>query len=409
MMTLKKIDEKTYELFVKSSNLSSFYQSIEWYHLKLDEGKTCELLGLYDDDTLVGVSLIIYVKVLKKYYYAYASRGFIYDYSNLEEFSRALKEYFNKKVIFVKIDPPIILNLYDKSGEKDFKLENRQLIERLKYVGFIHHGFNMAFECEQFRFVHKIKLESSYDEQVKLMSKSTRKNIELAKFRGVNIKPVDKNELNEVLKFLNMSSDRKHFSSLSKKFYERLLDNFKDNIKLYLVYIDKKEYIKNLQDKINAEENKLQDLKKKMEHDNIGRKLKKEEELINGAIKKYNDELNEAQKMDNITYIAAMVTITKYKEVVSFASGMDNSYRKFNPKYVMYPKMIEEAINEHLEFVNFLGVKNIFDRNDPDYGMYEVKKGFGGKTVEYIGEFDLPINYALYYSYKLIKKVKGRK
>ena len=65
----------------------------------------------------------------------------------------------------------------------------------------------------------------------------------------VNIKTVDKNELNEVLKFLNMSSDRKHFSSLSKKFYERLLDNFKDNIKLYLVYIDKKEYINNLDEK----------------------------------------------------------------------------------------------------------------------------------------------------------------
>ena len=204
-MILKKIDEKTYENFVSSSNLSSFYQSVEWYHLKLDEGKHCELLGLYEEDNLVGVSLIIYVKILKKYYYAYASRGFIYDYSNLEEFVASLKEYFKGKAIFVKIDPPIILNLYDKSGEKDFMLENRQLIERLKYVGFIHHGFNMAFECEQFRFVHKIKLESSYDEQVKLMSKSTRKNIELAKFRGVNIKIAKKDELDMVLKFLNMS------------------------------------------------------------------------------------------------------------------------------------------------------------------------------------------------------------
>ena len=408
-MILKKIDEKTYENFVSSSNLSSFYQSVEWYHLKLDEGKHCELIGLYEEDNLVGVSLIIYVKILKKYYYAYASRGFIYDYSNLEEFVASLKEYFKGKAIFVKIDPPIILNLYDKSGEKEFMLENRQLIERLKYVGFKHHGFNMAFECEQFRFVHKIKLESSYDEQVKLMSKSTRKNIELAKFRGVNIKIAQKDELDMILKFLNMSSERKHFASLNKKFYERLLNTFKDNIKLYLVYIDKKEYINNLDEKIKEEKNKLNDLKIKMEHDNIGRKLKKEEELINNAIKKYIEELKDAQKLKDITYIAAMVTITKYNEVVSFASGMDNLYRKFNPKYVMYPKMINDAINEKLEYVNFLGVKNIFDKNDPDYGMYEVKKGFGGKTVEYIGEFDLPINQVLYYSYKLIKKVKGRK
>lgn len=408
-MILKKIDEKTYENFVSSSNLSSFYQSVEWYHLKLDEGKHCELIGLYEEDNLVGVSLIIYVKILKKYYYAYASRGFIYDYSNLEEFVASLKEYFKGKAIFVKIDPPIILNLYDKSGEKEFMLENRQLIERLKYVGFKHHGFNMAFECEQFRFVHKIKLESSYDEQVKLMSKSTRKNIELARFRGVNIKIAKKDELDMVLKFLNMSSDRKHFASLNKKFYERLLDNFKDNVVMYLVYINKSEYINNLKEKINDEKNKLKELKIKMEHDNIGRKLKKEEELINNAIDKYTEELNVTKGMDNETFIAAMVTINKYNEVVSFTSGMDNLYRKFNPKYVMYPKMINEAINKKLEYVNFLGVKNIFDKNDPDYGMYEVKKGFGGKTVEYIGEFDLIINYGLYYSYKIIKKLKGRK
>ena len=408
-MILKKIDEKTYEKFVSSSNLSSFYQSVEWYHLKLDEGKHCELLGLYEEDNLVGVSLIIYVKILKKYYYAYASRGFIYDYSNLEEFVASLKEYFKGKAIFIKIDPPIILNLYDKSGEKEFMLENRQLIERLKYVGFKHHGFNMAFECEQCRFVHKIKLESSYDEQVKLMSKSTRKNIELAKFRGVNIKIAKKDELDMVLKFLNMSSDRKHFASLNKKFYERLLDNFKDNVVMYLVYINKSEYINNLKEKINDEKNKLKELKIKMEHDNIGRKLKKEEELINNAIDKYTEELNVTKGMDNETFIAAMVTINKYNEVVSFTSGMDNLYRKFNPKYVMYPKMINDAINKKLEYVNFLGVKNIFDKNDPDYGMYEVKKGFGGKTVEYIGEFDLIINYGLYYSYKIIKKLKGRK
>ena len=47
-MILKKIDEKKYEKFVNSSNLSSFYQSVEWYHFKLDEGKHCELLGLYE-------------------------------------------------------------------------------------------------------------------------------------------------------------------------------------------------------------------------------------------------------------------------------------------------------------------------------------------------------------------------
>ena len=407
-MILKKIDEKTYEKFVKSSNISSFYQSVEWYHLKLDENKHCELLGLYEEDNLVGVSLIIYVKVLRKHYYAYASRGFIYDYANLEEFKTSLKEYFKGKAIFVKIDPPIILNLYDKSMEKEFNLENRQLIERLKYVGFIHHGFNMNFETEQFRFVHAIKLEKTFAEQAKLFSKSTRKNMELAKFRGVQIKCASKDELDLVYKFLELSSERKDFINLNKKFYERLLDNFKDLVRMYLVYIKKDTYIHNLEEKIKIEEDKLKELKYKLEHDNVGKKLKKEEEIINNSLIKYKDELEYAKNLNDITYIASMITITKYKEVVSLSSGMDNTYRKFNPKYVMYPKMIQDAFSDKIKYVNFLGIKNPFNKEDKDYGIYEVKRGFGGKTVEYIGEFDLPINIVLYYTYKIIKKIKRK-
>ena len=407
-MILKKIDEKTYEKFVSSSNLSSFYQSVEWYHLKLDEGKHCELLGLYEEDTLVGVSLIIYVKILRKYYYAYASRGFIYDYDNLEEFKNTLKKYFKGKVVFVKIDPPIILNLYDKSMDKEFNLENRQLIERLKYQGFKHHGFNMNFETEQFRFIHAIKLEKSFEEQTKLFSKSTRKNMELAKLRGVCIKDVNEDELDLVYKFLELSSERKDFTNLNKKFYERLLDNFKDNIRMYLVYIKKSTYIHNLEEKINLEEDKLKELNYKLEHDNVGKKLKKEEDLINSSLIKYKDELKYAKTLDDITYIASMITITKYKEVVSLSSGMDNNYRKFNPKYVMYPKMIEDAFSDKIKYVNFLGIKNPFNKEDKDYGIYEVKRGFGGKTVEYIGEFDFPINKVLYYTYKIIRKIKRK-
>lgn len=405
-MTLKEINEKEYERFVKKSDLSSFYQSIEWYHLKQKEGKKCELLGLFDNDKLIGVSLVVYVKILKKYYYAYASRGFIYNYQNILEFTKALKDYFKNKAVFVKIDPPIILAKYDKNKDKESFLESKQLIESLKYYGFKHYGYNLALETEQFRFVHRIKLEKRFDKQLELMSKSTRKNMDIAKLKGVNIKTV--NDLDLVYSFFEKSSERKQFQNLSKKFYQEIIDNFKDNVNMYLVYIDKKEYINNLKNKIKDEELKYDELKEKIKHDNVGHKLKEQEKLIIQALDKYNSELEEAKGLENVTYIASMLTITKYNEVVSFASGMDNIYRKFNPKYVMYPEMIKNAITNKLDYVNFLGVKNIFDVNDSDYGIYEVKKGFGGKTIEYIGEFDLPINIILYYFYRLLRKVKKK-
>ena len=105
-MILKKIDEKSYEEFVIRSGQGSMYQSIEWLNLKKLEGKKCELLGLFSNDKLVGVSLIIYSRVLKKYYFAYASRGFIYNYQDILGFKKTLIKYFKKKkVILFRMDP----------------------------------------------------------------------------------------------------------------------------------------------------------------------------------------------------------------------------------------------------------------------------------------------------------------
>ena len=230
-MILKKIKEKEYENFVKNSDLSSFYQSIEWYHLKQKEGKKCELLGLFDNDKLIGVSLVVYVKILKKYYYAYASRGFIYDYQNILEFTKALKDYFKNKAVFVKIDPPIILAKYDKNKDKESFLESKQLIESLKYYGFKHYGYNLALETEQFRFVHRIKLEKRFDKQLELMSKSTRKNMDIAKLKGVNIKTV--NDLDLVYSFFEKSSERKQFQNLSKKFIAVYVFEYDNNIEKF--------------------------------------------------------------------------------------------------------------------------------------------------------------------------------
>lgn len=409
-MILKKIDEKTYEKFMNSSNQESMYQSLPWYHLKIDEGKKCELLGLFDSDALVGVSSILYIRVLKKYYIAYASRGFVYDYHSIDKFKKALIKYFKKKkVIAFKMDPNIVLAKYDKDLKKEIFLKSQQLIESLKYYGFKHYGFNMAFETMQFRFVHKLELLDNWEKQKENMSKSTKKNIDGAEFKGVKIRKGKINDLDIACNFFDMSSNRKLFQGLSKEHYELLAKSFDNDMTLYIAYVDKKTYIQNIEDKLQEVADKMNVIQEKMQHDNVGRKLKKEIEILNNLQEKYYNELTAAKKMADTTNIAAMITIKSRKEVISYVSGMDNEYRSFNPKYVMYPAMIKDAIKNNLETVNFLGVKNIFDKNDLDYGMYEVKRGFGGHTVEYIGEFDLPINKVLYFIYRCKNKLKGGK
>lgn len=404
-MTIKKISSELYEDFVNRSSLASFYQSKEWLEEKKLEGKDGELVGLYKEDKLIGVSLILYLQVLKKYKFAYASRGFIYDYQDINDFKKALQDYF-QDVVFIRIDPPIILAKYDHDLKRVEDTQSLQIINDLKKHGFLHFGFNMGAETMQFRFIHRLVLKDSFDAQMTEMSKSTRKNMEIAESKGVKVKTVDITEVDEVMRLFNKTIERKKIKGFSKTFYKNLCEVYQDNVKMYIIYIDKAEYLNNLDQKIKNAKDKLAMVEKKMTHDNIGNKLKTAVEQAKQAIQKYQTELTKAKNLADYTNIGAMLTITKYNEVVSLTSGMDNDYREFCPKYVMYPAMIKDAIDKHLTYVNFLGVKDILNPHNPDYGVYEVKRGFGGETIEYIGEFDLPIKPVLYKMYQIKRKIK---
>ena len=92
-------------------------------------------------------------------------------------------------------------------------------------------------------------------------------------------------------------------------------------------------------------------------------------------------------------------------ECITFMSGIDDDYRKFNPKYAMYNKHIEETIKQKMNYVNFYGIAGIFDKSNPEYKIYELKKGFNTEVIELIGEFDLIINKFYYNLYKVAMKV----
>lgn len=406
-MQIKKINKDTFIEFSMNHDLTSFYQSIEWVETK---NREYDILGLYHDENLVGASIILYLKTFRKYKIAYASRGFIYDYSNVSDFTIALKEYFkqDKSIIFFRMDPLIILSSYDKNLNKNTIEDSVKKIEELKKNGFKHFGFNTGYETTQFRFVHRLLLENSFDKQMESMSKSTKKNIKLAKDYGVKIERANTKKLDTVYELFEKSVERKNISNLRKSTYQSILEQFKDKAVMYLAYIDKSAYTSYLKIKLEEAHNEYNRVIHLMNKVNVGEKLKKQKETASNLISKYESELEESKSLEDITYIGSMISIFYKDEVVSLSSGMDFKYRKFCPKYAMYPAMIEDAINNNYKYVNFLGVKNILDKDDPAYGVYEVKRGFGGETLEYIGEFDLPLRNSLYKLYK-IKENKERK
>lgn len=404
-MKIKVIDEKTYEKFVINHQYKNAYQSINWLNVKKSEKKKIEILGFFVDDVIVGATFAIKAPILKKFYHIYCSRGIITNYDDrlfVKELAIALKKYYRRKrVIKVTIDPAIILNVRDTMGNIT-SMNNDNIIHNLEASGFIHYGYNLRFETYQMRFIHRLKLQKTYEEQEKQFSKSTKKNIETAISKGVYIELGTKKDLEKAVGLFDQTANRKHITNYDIKFYERIMDSFKNDAVLYLTYIDKNVYLNNMRNILQTKENDLKEIENKKRTCSVGANILRQESIAKEQIDKYKKEVELATELEEKTLIASLFSIYCYDEYISFASGMDNNYRSFCPKYAMYPRHIKDAIDRKMNYVNFLGVTGIFDKEDKDFGIYDIKRGFGGQTVEYIGEFTLPINKTLYKISKLL-------
>ncbi|MGA8246772.1 MAG: peptidoglycan bridge formation glycyltransferase FemA/FemB family protein [Nocardioides sp.] len=63
--------------------------------------------------------------------------------------------------------------------------------------------------------------------------------------------------------------------------------------------------------------------------------------------------------------------------------------------------MIRDAIAEGAEVYDLRGITATLDPDDPHVGLIQFKTGTGGEAVETVGEWDLPLNRALYRGFAL--------
>lgn len=400
-MITREISKEEFSKFVTKNRLYNFYQTKEWKELKEKQQVQSLFIGCYENNKLCAASLLVIFPFLKIFKFAYFPRGFItnfYDCKLLKKVTFSIKDYLKKnKFVFFRIDPSIPLNRIQTDTTVVADKEGREIFDTLIKLGYKHYGYNTGFETFQARFNHVIYLNDTYEKTLTTFSKSTRKNIETSYNKGVIVKKGTVLDLKEAYNLFELTADRKNFHSYSYNFYKNMMEFYKEKVTLYMAYIDPKRYKKNSEELLISEKQKLFEIQEKMTHDNVGKKLIQQEELSKRMIVKYENEIEKAEKLGKeLILISSLLSIESGNEYISFISGMKNEYREFYPKYAMYNKHINDAIDKKLKIVNFFGVKGIFDPKDKDYGIYEIKKSFGGETLEYIGQFDFPINKFLY-------------
>ena len=67
-------------------------------------------------------------------------------------------------------------------------------------------------------------------------------------------------------------------------------------------------------------------------------------------------------------------------------------------------RMIQDAVAAGAEVYDLRGITDTLDADDPHVGLIQFKVGTGGEAVEYLGEWDLPLNPLLYKAFDFYLK-----
>lgn len=409
-MNIEELESNEYEEYISKNKYTTFYQKEYWGKLKKDGGWNYKLVGMKKDNKIVGATLLLFKKLPLGLKLFYSPRGFLIDYNNeklLKEFVLKIKEYVKKENGFIlKIDPYVEYKTRDIDGDiVEGGIDNSKVVENLKNLGFKHYGFNKDISKElQPRWMYVLDLKDKTEDEIfSNFNKHYRKTIRRTEKQGLVVERITKDKLMDYKKIMEHTSSRRDFIDRPYSYYENMYDKIGDNLIINVCYLDTDLGISKFKDEIKKIEG-YQDIKDY--HLKDIEDYKKKISLYEDYQKKYGNKIP----------LAGTMSIVCGKEYLNLFGGAYEEFMHYDAQYLIKWHTMKEALNLGCEIYNFYGISGNFEKENNDmYGVYEFKRGFGGRVVELIGEFDLIISkpkYCLYNfmfkTYKTIKKIIKR-
>lgn len=402
-MKFRELSIDEYKKFIKNYKNSNFFQDNRMDNYSKLKGYISYYVGVEENESVVAAARLLAKKSKFGKYNFSSPRGLLVDYNNfklLEFFVNNLKKYIKtKNGLVLKIDPYIMHKSRDIDGNETKKIDNSNIVNNLKKLGFIHSGFTRGYDLSgQGRWYFVLDLENkSLDDIQKGMKANHRNIIRKAEKYGVEIKQIEYNDLPTFKHITEDTSARIGFSDKSLVYYQTMYDSFKDEVKYLIAYLNVDKYKEKLKEELEINQNKY-----KLLSDTTTGKAKELKITIDGLIKRL-DESNHL-KEKQIPISCAMFMLYN-GEVDYLFSGSLSEYKNLYAQYLIQWHMIKYAIENNYKKYNFFGISGIFDKKDSEYGVYEFKKGFGGVVEELIGDFYLPTSIL----YKIKRIIKDRR
>jgi peptidoglycan pentaglycine glycine transferase (the first glycine) len=426
MYSFREIDKETVNKFNMEDPKGHIFQTSYWADVKTEWSSA--YIGGFDGDGKLVLSSMMLIRKIPYIgsYMGYIPRGFTCDYTNttlVEEFTAFLRDFSKKKKIaFVTVDPDIHLMEDQKNLEQGMAAV--ALFEKLGYMN----KKAANFENIQPNFVFRLPLETEGDkEEIKKRTfnsfeNKTRYNIKVAMERGLQVEVYDKDNITEEAidtfqNLMNITGIRDRFITRPKQYFKNMVEDIAPYCRLYLVKYSYEKDFARISEKLATQEKTLEKMEKKKadfikqleslpQDADEGTRHKAEKKLKDaesGAaeaerqIKGFQTRIQEIEEFKGKeVYVSGAIYIYYGRIGWYFYGASHNILRDTMPNFLMQWSMIQDSIDLGCSVYDFRGVSGDLNPDNHLYGLYKFKKGFNGKFVEFIGEFELIINSGVY-------------
>ncbi len=363
-LTVRSITTAQHAGFIASRASASFLQTPGWAQVKPEWW--AESIGWFRNDELAGAALVLYRQLPKlKRYLAYLPEGPVIDWADddLSRWLAPMAAHVKGQGAFgVRIGPPVITRRWSaaqiKAGIADDTvtrlsdlppLERSQtgaaVVAQLNELGWRPQAVEGGFGAGQPQHNFVIPLANrSEDDVLKGMNQQWRRNIKKAAKEGVVVERGTRSDLKAFHDLYAHTAERDHFTPRALAYFETMYDALTaeapDRLTLWLA--------------------------------------------------RHDGEL-----------VASTITIRVGNHAWYSYGASSTEKRDVRGSNAVQWAMIRDAMAHGAEVYDLRGITDTLDSDDSHVGLIQFKVGTGGEAVEYVGEWDLPLNKTLYKAFDL--------
>ncbi len=381
-------------------------QSYAWGEFsRAEKGLTPLYVGLAaDDGGLAAAALLLERRPPLFPPYLYSPRGYVVDFDDaalLEEFSDGIKKFAKSRgAMFVKIDPDVERRAIDAHGAPvPDGFDNEAVVERLKGLGYRHHGWNLGFEGSQPRFTFRIDLTRDEREIEKAIVGNVMKNVRKSCNYAASVTHGTSADVPELHRLIGVTSERDEFVGYGESYYQNFFDilSKRGMATLYLGKVDPAATVDMLKKELDA----LLEKRKILKREGPLNESRLSQARLLREIARFEDY---AARYPGGATVSAHLVVRYGDKAWAVHAGSDKLMSEtFINNRVYYEKLMEAKASGARVLDQFGTVGNPDD--SPLKSLHEFKKQFGGRYVEFIGEFDLVLRPFWYFVYEKLLPV----